>query len=708
MLEELIDKGLLYDVELYRNCFLATFYSLRKDEYRYFKWFGCEDEREAMFKTIKGRWLIAFNNFNYDDAILNHLILNPDITLYDLWLFSQKLIKGERNPYRYNSKFVSYDLLEVIREGYNTKSLKGVAINLKYPTIQDLPIPFEAEITRDQFNELLKYNINDVDILHLIFLHIKKRLEMRRILSEQYGINVHSASDSGIAKELINKFYTEQALLKDPNFKIKDIKYKRTERETINIQDTVLPKIQYQTAIFQEYLNTIKQLTITRISSTETSDKFACDIPKFIYKGKTYTIALGGIHSEDAPLVIKVSGNRLLLDLDVASQYPTAIEVNKVCPKHLDPDCFLPQLSKTKKERIYYKHNKKTNTLYVELEKGLKITLNTEYGLFNSKTYFLFDPLCTFKVTINNQLWLLLLIEMLGEAGYTILSANTDGILLDIVEEDLENVRTIYKQWEQLSGFQLEETNIITYARRDINNYLAEYLEWNKDKQDYDVLIKTKGSFLPQGGILKGFDKPIIAIALQNYYLKGIPPEDTIYNHRDIYDFCSSQKVGKEFVNVLELTKRRLITHRPDKLKRVKVTERVPAIYEEYITKKGTVGKKKISDAVPAIYEEQLVHGEPYVHPQMEDEILEQMFVQKTVRYYISNPDMEDGYLIGYSLKKQKTEDDGSIKRIDYAAGHFVTLFNNFCDFHDFGEYNLDYDYYVSSTWKEIDKTGRI
>ena len=77
------------------------------------------------------------------------------------------------------------------------------------------------------------------------------------------------------------------------------------------------------------------------------------------------------------------------------------------------------------------------------LEKGLKITINTIYGLFNFQYYFLYDPYCTFKVTINNQLWILMLIERLVLAGYTVLSANTDGLLLHIKKDKLEAVRTL-------------------------------------------------------------------------------------------------------------------------------------------------------------------------------------------------------------------------------------------------------------------------
>ena len=51
----------------------------------------------------------------------------------------------------------------------------------------------------------------------------------------------------------------------------------------------------------------------------------------------------------------------------------------------------------------------------------------------------------------------------------------------------------------------------------------------------------------------KGFDMPIIPLALNNYYLNGTPIRDTICNHDDIMDYCSAVKVGSSFSSVYYL-----------------------------------------------------------------------------------------------------------------------------------------------------------
>lgn len=40
----------------------------------------------------------------------------------------------------------------------------------------------------------------------------------------------------------------------------------------------------------------------------------------------------------------------------------------------------------------------------------------------------------------------------------------------------------------------------------------------------------------------KNWSMRIIPIALEKYYIKNIPIEETIMNHKDIYDFCIAQK----------------------------------------------------------------------------------------------------------------------------------------------------------------------
>lgn len=45
----------------------------------------------------------------------------------------------------------------------------------------------------------------------------------------------------------------------------------------------------------------------------------------------------------------------------------------------------------------------------------------------------------------------------------------------------------------------------------------------------------------------KGYDMPIVAQAVSNYFLKGKPVMETLYEATNILDFCKTQNVGRGF-----------------------------------------------------------------------------------------------------------------------------------------------------------------
>ena len=169
---------------------------------------------------------------------------------------------------------------------------------------------------------------------------------------------------------------------------------------------------------------------------------------------------------------------------------------------------------------------------------ALKIVVNSAYGKMNFEHHWLYDPLQAYKVTVNGQLYLMMLSEKLLINDIAVISKNTDGILCKIHKSKLETYYKICKEWEQETNFELEFTNYNLYARRDVNTYIA---ITDKGK------IKQKGDFVIDTPLQKGVDKKIIAIALQNYFIHNKSIKDTIMNHINIYDFCTAQKTDVKF-----------------------------------------------------------------------------------------------------------------------------------------------------------------
>lgn len=550
-----------FDIEVFKNFFSVTFYN--GEVRREFIIYKTRNDLAALLEFLKenkNSYLVGFNSLNYDNVVLNYLI-DADFVLKSesvkrineiLYHLSGVIINFDTASFkeqkwirslRYKNYYKYIDLLEVIREGFNVRGLKAVGVNLKWHRIQDLPHSPDHMVEDDEVEPIMEYNFNDVLITGLVRRHIKERLRMREILSKQYDVNLMSDADSKIGKTILDKAYSDYTGLD-----VADFKYKRSSYDSIPVADLIFPWVEFKTPEMQAYLENLRSLVITEVKS----DSPKINIPPAFIGGMEYTILLGGIHSVDAPGMFQSDENTLLMDMDVASQYPTCILHNKIAPAHLDKASFLAVYQKEVTARLKYKKEGKTDPFAKIIEAGLKIEINAIYGLLFYKGYWLYDPKAGYSVTINNQLALLMLIEQMHINGIRVISANTDGIIVHTDRSNLDLIRALYSAWSVTTGFQLEETNYSRYIRRDINNYITV-------KEDGE--IKAKGVFVPQLGILKGFDKPVVGVALQEYFLHGVKPQDSItlgYPYKfvnpefpkgesrtvDIYDFCMAQKVG--------------------------------------------------------------------------------------------------------------------------------------------------------------------
>ena len=86
-----------------------------------------------------------------------------------------------------------------------------------------------------------------------------------------------------------------------------------------------------------------------------------------------------------------------------------------------------------------------------------------------------------------------------------------------------------------ITGLYIEDNIYTKFVVRDVNNYCALY-------ENGDV--KYKGCFEIDKEFHKDPSMRIVPIAVSNYFLKGIPVEETVKNHQDIFDFCLRMKLN--------------------------------------------------------------------------------------------------------------------------------------------------------------------
>lgn len=219
-------------------------------------------------------------------------------------------------------------------------------------------------------------------------------------------------------------------------------------------------------------------------------------------------------------------------------------------PEHLGVQ-FLKVYTQIYHDRLKAKHEGDKVTA-----ETLKLSLNGSYGNLINEHSWLYDPKAAMSITINGQLMLLMLIEMLTEAGCNVVSANTDGITA-IVPSSLKNeYYTICKEWETLTQMNLEYVEyekLIFYA---VNDYIAIKKGFTEKVQNAlpDEIksleknyIKEKGLFITKPRLGKGLKPLCISHCLLQHFVYGKSIYESIKEISDIRMFLMAEKTGKQW-----------------------------------------------------------------------------------------------------------------------------------------------------------------
>lgn len=78
-----------------------------------------------------------------------------------------------------------------------------------------------------------------------------------------------------------------------------------------------------------------------------------------------------------------------------------------------------------------------------------------------------------------------------------------------------------------------------------INDYLGVKKGWSESHNP--KLIKKKGLFIDSPILGKGLAPLIVPKAINAYFVERKSPEETIKADKEILDFCTFQKVAKDF-----------------------------------------------------------------------------------------------------------------------------------------------------------------
>lgn len=548
-----------------------------------------EDDDTDLFSLLY--WLqqkadyFGYNNRKYDRLMLSALLMyynqfdKPSKLITFLYETSQRVIRSSNNDTLWTDNFTSLilrnnvafrdlDLFQIFRLDHYHKSLKQTSINIKWYNLKEYTMPpigdldrhyyherlpeakgmtdrelnihyrnvFERFIPKEYLNEMADYNDNDVYIVAELIRMNQEEVLLRYRISEEYKVDVYSASRSTIADKVIVKLYSKFTGLHPKAFI--DTK---TIRRKILVSEILSDKIAFSTPELNDILSDIRSLTLR-------GEKGEFD-RGFTFMGTSYTIATGGLHSNEIPAVYVENSDSIIVDRDVASYYPNMIRSLKVCQKHLIPKAWFRIADTIVDERLEHKHLAKDKSLDVmERDKHataaacLKIVANAGiFGKMGSEKSFLCDKKAMYQVTINGQLFLLMLIEKLELAGIHVISANTDGIVTIVPRELEQTADDICHWWEKHLGLELEFTYYTKYVTEGVNSYLTVKRGGSS---------KFKGRMNPKmflEDLSKGYNSPIVAKCVTEYFINGTPVMETLRNAKSILDFCRTQNVNHKY-----------------------------------------------------------------------------------------------------------------------------------------------------------------
>lgn len=568
-------------------------------------------EVDTINNKINNTHMFGYNSMSYDKIMVSGLLayfgtVNTTKELITkLYELSKKIIDLQDNPEMAKNDYIlkslktfglpykDIDIMKVFalnkagviidsngEKKYFGKGLKQTAINLKWfeileyelPPISELDINFYQRIPKynglsltdlnkliekwdryiidDWIPDMMHYNNNDVYIVcEMIRLYIDE-VKLRYQITKSYEVDVLNSSRSNIADRLFEKFYSEFSGLKPFQWK-----GKKTQRTVMSFKRIILPFIEFKTPQLQYLLSEMKRTSVTSLGK----DSFKREIK---LGNLVYTIATGGLHSQDIPRELRskivmnpsstgeesqsiwnniTDDSYIYVHWDIASFYPSIIVNFNVAPAHLNEGCFVKLVQWLRDTRVEAKHSKEE---YIDgipkdvLAQVLKIVINSIYGKLGFEAGDICDRLAVLNVTINGQLLIMMLCEELELNGIEVVSANTDGIVVKLFAKDKQKFDEIAEHWKEITKFGADSEEYLCYINRDINNYII---------QETNGKISAKGALNPKMyaiDLSKGYDMPIVAEAVLNYFIHGKPIMETLYEAKDILDFCKAQNMS--------------------------------------------------------------------------------------------------------------------------------------------------------------------
>lgn len=478
---------LFYDFEVFKKDWLVVVKDTETQETH--KIVNNSRALKRLYKNNIDNIWIGYNSKHYDQYILKAILL--DLSPQEV---NEFIIEKGKPGYKFTSLFNKVQLFNydtMINPLYSLKQLEGFMGNDIRETTVRFDIP--RKLTDKELEEVIFYCNHDVEQTMEVFL------------------NTYSEFESHMS--LITAFKLPLSYISKTKAQLSAIILKANKRDhddefNISIVDTL--KVRKYRHIVEWYKN----------KSNLDYDKEL----KINVAGVEHIFAWGGLHGAKK----NYYGKGIFINSDVGSYYPALmIEYGFLSRNVMNPEDF----KKIRDMRLVFKKEKNP------LQQPYKIVLNSTYGASKDKYNPLYDPLQANNVCINGQLLLLDLIEHL-EPHFELIQSNTDGVMWKLESEaDIPLYMEICKEWEKRSRMSLEHDRIKKVIQKDVNNYMV-VME--------DGEVKSKGAYVKKLNTLD-YDLPIVNKAIKEYFIHGVPVDQTVSECNELKQFQKIVKISSKF-----------------------------------------------------------------------------------------------------------------------------------------------------------------
>lgn len=546
-----MSKAFFMDYETMRNLTVAVFINYKDPlDKRVFVIHELRNDFVELMDFLEScahnnEYHISFNGLSFDGQISQALLNNrkalsemtPEIITGKIYKKAQALINEQDYSGRVNGvpewrlSIPQIDLFKLNHWDFPGRraSLKWLQYTNDWPNVQEMPIHHSKLIgSLEEIQTVIDYCTNDVEFTGVLYEKSKSLLQVRKDIKSKYNINCLSYSNTKMGSEVLLKMYCKRT-----GKKKWDVKQLKTYRSKVDVSEILFEYVKFRSPEFNILLESFKKLVITG-----TKGEFKESV---VFKGIKYDYGMGGIHACTRPGIYKSDEEYVVMDLDVASLYPSIAVVNKMYPAHLGPEFYQVYKEDIVDVRLAEKAKGKLGNKGIV--DGFKEAANASYGNSNNKHSWLNDMQYTMQTTINGQLLISMLVEAitLDLADSQVLQVNTDGATIRLLRSDLEQYYRVCNKWQELTQLKLEYAEVDTMWIFDVNNYFLKYTDPSKE-------MKFKGRFqFKDLEMHKNKSFLVVNKAIYEFFVNGVFPEEYLKTNRNIYDWCGGARVTAEW-----------------------------------------------------------------------------------------------------------------------------------------------------------------